>query len=94
MTTAMLRSVLTLLHTSFKAAAQDSGFTPPALLIIFTPNKAGENITDYFQSKKEGKDQEPIQSSTTPDPGYQTGKNILCMYLQLNPQKLWLSKPV
>ena len=23
------------------------------------------------QSKKEGKNQEPIQSSTTPDPGYQ-----------------------
>ena len=26
---------------------------------------------DLFQSKKEGKDQESIQSSTTPDPGYQ-----------------------
>ena len=25
----------------------------------------------YFKSKKEGKDQESIQSSTTPDPGYQ-----------------------
>ena len=24
-----------------------------------------------FESKKEGKDQESIQSSTTPDPGYQ-----------------------
>ena len=26
------------------------------------------------QSKKDGKDQEPKQSSTTPDPGYQMGK--------------------
>ena len=26
---------------------------------------------NYFESKKEGKDQESIQSSTTPDPGYQ-----------------------
>ena len=25
----------------------------------------------FFQSKEEGKDQESIQSSTTPDPGYQ-----------------------
>ena len=25
----------------------------------------------WFQSKKEGTDQESIQSSTTPDPGYQ-----------------------
>ena len=27
-----------------------------------------------YESKKGGKDQESIQSSTTPDPGYQTGK--------------------
>ena len=27
-----------------------------------------------YQSKKEGEDQESIQSSTTPDPGYQMGK--------------------
>ena len=27
--------------------------------------------TFLYQSKKEGKDQESIQSSTTPDPGYQ-----------------------
>ena len=26
---------------------------------------------ELLQSKKEGKDQESIQSSTTPDPGYQ-----------------------
>ena len=26
------------------------------------------------QSKKDGKDQETIQSSTTPDPGYHMGK--------------------
>ena len=32
-----------------------------------------QNIWTYFlqQSKKEGKDQESIQSSTTPDPEYQ-----------------------
>ena len=33
-----------------------------------------EIMTDWWndgQSKKEGKDQEWIQSSTTPDPGYQ-----------------------
>ena len=28
-------------------------------------------IDEHWQSKKEGKDQESIQSSTTPDPGYQ-----------------------
>ena len=28
----------------------------------------------YNQSKKGGKDQESIQSSTTPDPGYHMGK--------------------
>ena len=27
-----------------------------------------------YESKKGGKDQESIQSSTTPDPGYHTGK--------------------
>ena len=27
-----------------------------------------------YESKKESKDQESIQSSTTPDPGYQMGK--------------------
>ena len=35
--------------------------------------------TDFFfiQSKKDGKDQESIQSSTTPDPGYQWESNKL-----------------
>ena len=28
----------------------------------------------HYESKKGGKDQESIHSSTTPDPGYQTGK--------------------
>ena len=28
------------------------------------------NSVSFFQSKKEGKDQEPIQSSTTPDQRY------------------------
>ena len=29
-----------------------------------------------YQSKKEGKDQESIQPSTTPDPGYQWERNV------------------
>ena len=34
-----------------------------------------QNYTIFsFESKKGGKDQELIQSSTTPDPGYHTGK--------------------
>ena len=33
-----------------------------------------EHIKDINQSKKDGKDQEMIQSSTTPDPGYHMGK--------------------
>ena len=32
---------------------------------------ASKAIGDIFKGKKEGKDQESIQSSTTPDPGYQ-----------------------
>ena len=36
------------------------------------------NIGDWLiQSKKDGKDQESIQSSTTPDPGYQWESNKL-----------------
>ena len=36
------------------------------------------NIGDWLiQSKKDGKDQESIQSSTTPDPGYQWESNTL-----------------
>ena len=31
-------------------------------------------IKFVFLSKKEGKDQETIESSTTPDPGYHKGK--------------------
>ena len=37
-----------------------------------------KNIGDWLiQSKKDGKDQESIQSSTTPDPGYQCESNKL-----------------
>ena len=32
------------------------------------------NSTAVVQSKKDGKDQESIQSRTTPDPGYHMGK--------------------
>ena len=45
---------------------------------FFSPNyhlrqrSESNNIGDWLiQSKKDGKDQESIQSSTTPDPGYQ-----------------------
>ena len=34
-------------------------------------------MIDQCQSKTEGKDQESIQSSTTPDPGYQWENNKL-----------------
>ena len=33
------------------------------------------DLSSYAQSKEEGKDQETIQSSTTPDPGYQWESN-------------------
>ena len=36
-----------------------------------------ENWSHGYKSKKEGKDQESIQSSTTPDPGYQWESNKL-----------------
>ena len=40
------------------------------------------NIGDWLvQSKKGGKDQESIQSSTTPDPGYQWESNKLTVRL-------------
>ena len=32
------------------------------------------SIKMLYKSKKDGKDQESIQSSTTPDPGYHMGK--------------------
>ena len=34
-------------------------------------NHEAHDSTKVLESKKEGKDQESIQSSTTPDPGYQ-----------------------
>ena len=36
-----------------------------------------QEIVSDFSEKKEGKDQESIQSSTTPDPGYQWESNKL-----------------
>ena len=62
-TTAMLRSVLALLHTSFKAAAQDRGFTPPALLITFTPNKAGKILQITFKARKRAKIRNPYNQT-------------------------------
>ena len=43
------------------------------------PQRSGSNnVGDWLiQSKKDGKDQESIQSSTTPDPGYQWESNKL-----------------
>ena len=40
-------------------------------LLSFTIFRKGKiSLEDLFKSKKDGKDQEMIQSSTTPDPGY------------------------
>ena len=40
-----------------------------------------------FQSKKEGKDQESIQLSTTPDPGYQReSDNVTIRHRKLEPR--------
>ena len=53
-----------------------SAFFPPK----HPPPKRSEsnNIGDWLvQSKKDGQDQESIQSSTTPDPGYQWESNKL-----------------
>ena len=48
------------------------------LLKNFSPNLEFQNKHTFQgetdQSKKDGKDQESVQSSTTPDPGYHMGK--------------------
>ena len=41
------------------------------IILNFMP---AERIHVKYQSKKDGKDQEMIQSSTTPDPGYHMEK--------------------
>ena len=43
------------------------------LMISLSDDKQA-NIIDAFKSKKDSKDQESIQPSTTPVPGYQMGK--------------------
>ena len=55
-----------------------------AIQFLFSPKHTppqrseSNNIGDWLmQSKKDGKDQESIQSSTTPDPGYQWKSNKL-----------------
>ena len=55
-----------------------------AIQLFFSPkypvcqHSESNNIGDWLiQSKKDGKDQESIQSSTTPDPGYQWESNKL-----------------
>ena len=55
-----------------------------AMRLFFSPKypvpqgKVSNNIGDWLiQSKKGGKYQESIQSSTTPDPGYQWASNKL-----------------
>ena len=53
----------------------NSAFSPKYLLL---QRSESNNIGDWLiQSKKGGKDQESIQSSTTPDPGYQWESNKL-----------------
>ena len=51
------------------------GFTKTTKLQSTTPNFISvKDLKFMFWSKKDGKDQEMIQSSTTPDPGYHMGK--------------------
>ena len=53
----------------FKTKTKLAPYKPDVLdkmLILKTPQ--------LKQSKEEGNDQEPIQSSTTPDPGHHVGK--------------------
>ena len=69
--------------TPLRNTALDSGsFCNLAFffLVKYPPRKRSEsnNIGDrLIQSEKDGKDQESIQSSTTPDPGYQWESNKL-----------------
>ena len=42
-------------------------------IFLFEPWKPDNRLVDN-KSRKEGKNQEPIQSSTTPDPGHRMGK--------------------
>ena len=42
--------------------------------IIWKSTKEPIHTIQLLESKKDGKDQETIQSSTTPDPGYHMGK--------------------
>ena len=54
----------------------NSAFFSPKYLL--RQRSESNNIGDWLiQSKKDGKDQESIQSSTTPDPGYQWESNKL-----------------
>ena len=54
----------------------NSAFFPPKYPL--RQRSESNNIGDWLiQSKKDGKDQESIQSSTTPDPGYQWESNKL-----------------
>ena len=53
-----------------------SAFFPPKYPL--RQRSESKNIGDWLiHSKKDGKDQESIQSSTTPDPGYQWESNKL-----------------
>ena len=44
---------------------------------IWTMTTKSDGMDEGHKSKKEGKDQESIQSSSTPDPGYQWESNKL-----------------
>ena len=46
-------------------------FHPCACCLCLVSKVAVKRSYIYFESKKEGKGQESIQPSTTPDPGYQ-----------------------
>ena len=56
---------------------QKGGQLPALSVLTYTHFYSVVNKTNtehYIISKKGGKDQESIQSSTTPDPGYHMGK--------------------
>ena len=67
------------LTPSRNTALGSGSFCNSAFFLVKYPLRQpseSNNIGDWLiQSKKDGKDQESIQSSTTPDPGYQWESN-------------------
>ena len=81
----MIHQAILLVYQHFFCALidGDSSFTqakkPPCelntLCVLTTAAISGTDVTSkLYLSKNDGKDQETIQSSATPDPGYHMGK--------------------